>query len=168
MNTTLLLKNNSTKIILDVVALLVVAFMPAISHFLPIPLYLIEPMRLFVVLALLLTGSTNAYVLAVLLPLVAASTSHPVFAKSLLIAIELVLNVALFAYCQKAMKNVGLAIFVSVLTSKMIYYALKYGFLQMTWLSGNLISTSIFVQLVVAVGYGVMTWVFFRNYVAKS
>jgi hypothetical protein len=113
MNLTTSIITHKAKIILDLIALLFIAFLPAISHILPIPFYLMEPMRLFVLVALLLTNSTNAYFLALTLPILAfISTSHPVFAKSLLISMELCLNVTLFYLLTSKINNIGFVILV--------------------------------------------------------
>lgn len=94
---------NIRSIIIDVLGLTFVYFVPTLSHLVGLPIYLIEPMRIMVVLAMAHTNRTNAYILALTLPVFSYAISmHPVFAKSLLITAELLLNVWLFYYLLKS------------------------------------------------------------------
>jgi hypothetical protein len=55
--------------ILDVTALLIIYLTPAISHLFSFPVYLLEPMRIMLILAVVHTSRKNAYLLALTLPL---------------------------------------------------------------------------------------------------
>ncbi len=112
--------------LLDGFALVFIYLMPTISHILPFPLYFIEPMRIMVVLAMMHTHRNNAYILALTLPVFSfAIAMHPVFVKSLLIAVELTAMVGLF-YGLRKYTNDAIAIFSSIILGKLLYYALKY------------------------------------------
>ena len=90
-------KLNTKSIVLDIFALAFIYFVPTISHLLNIPLYLIEPMRIMLILAIVHTSKKNAYIIALTLPLFSFLVSaHPNIFKVLLITAELVLNVWLF------------------------------------------------------------------------
>jgi len=81
---------NIRAILFDVFALAFIYFIPTLSHMLSIKLYMLEPMRIMVILAMMHTRRENAYILAFTLPLFSFLISaHPVLVKSALIAIEL-------------------------------------------------------------------------------
>ena len=136
----------------DAVALLFVLVVPALSHLTSVPFYLLDPMRLAVLGALLASRSrVNGLVLAVALPLLSFGISgHPVFPKCLVIAAELSVNVLLFWWLVRVTR-VGLAAFISILLSKAFYYGLKALILGAGLMQMELVSTSLWVQLVVAV-----------------
>ena len=159
----------------DAVALLFIFAVPALSHLFAVPFYLIDPMRVAVLGALLLSRNwKNALVLAVALPLFSFAVSgHPVFPKCLLIATELSANVLLFVCLSRAFgprtstpvgvpsgysaddsvasrAGVGVAAFLSILLSKVLYYGLKAMVLSAGLMQMELISTALWVQLAVA------------------
>ena len=137
--------------ITDAFALLLIFAVPALSHLTAVPFYLLDPMRIAVLGALLCTGSTkNSLALSIALPLMSLVLSgHPVFPKCALIAVELAANVLLFAWLAKKM-NAGIAVFISIIASKVLYYALKAAVLSAGLLEMGLVSTSLWIQLVVA------------------
>ena len=70
----------SRSVLLDAIGLVFVYFIPSISHVLNVPIYLVEPMRIMVILAIAHTTQRNAYILALTLPLFSYFISaHPVF-----------------------------------------------------------------------------------------
>lgn len=135
-------------LLFDLGAVLFIYFVPALSHMLGFPLYLIEPMRLAVVLALVHTRHQNAYLLALTLPLFSfAVSAHPHFLKMLLITAELVLNVWLFLTLSKKLKvNQGVSLAVSILLSKGFYYFIKFILISAVLIEGSLVSTPLWVQ----------------------
>ena len=159
----------------DAVALLFVLVVPALSHLTSVPFYLLDPMRLAVLGALLASRSrVNGLVLALALPLLSFGISgHPVFPKCLVIAAELSVNVLLFSCLVHAFTTrlssgasdgasvdlsgralsfrIGLAAFISILLSKTVYYGLKALVLGAGLMQMELVSTALWVQLVVAV-----------------
>ena len=137
----------------DAAAVLFVFAVPALSHLTSVPFYLLDPMRMAVLGALLFSKNwKNALVLALALPLFSFAVSgHPVYPKFLLIAAELSVNVLLFAWLSRKM-NAGIAAFVSILLSKVLYYGFKAAVLSAGLLQAELISTTIWWQLGVAVG----------------
>lgn len=137
----------------DAAAVLFVFAVPALSHLTSVPFYLLDPMRMAVLGALLFSKNwKNALVLALALPLFSFAVSgHPVYPKFLLIAVELSANVLLFAWLSRKM-NAGIAAFVSILLSKVLYYGFKAAVLSAGLLQAELISTTIWWQLGVAVG----------------
>ena len=123
--------------------------LPALTHLLPIPLYLIDPMRLLLFFTLLTTHRTNSLVLAASIPFLSTLFSrHPVFPKNILIASELSLNVMVFHWILSKRNSILLASTVSILSAKVFYYLLKFGFLSLGLLGGALISTALTYQLI--------------------
>lgn len=135
------------------VALFIIA-MPILAHLFPIPLYILEPMRLavFATLILMPNRKMNAIMMALLLPLLSYIISgHPIAVKNILIAIELVANVTLFQLLVSKFNHVGFSMFASILTSKLFYYGMKYVCLSIGLLSINIISTPLIIQIIVSI-----------------
>ncbi len=149
MNSLVLDKKSTARIvILDILALLAIYLMPTLTHLLSFPIYLIEPMRIMLVLALLHTRKENAYILALTLPAFSFLLSgHPMLPKMIIITLELVLNVWLFITFSKMMKNNALPMLASIVFSKAFYYFVKFALIGLGFLSIELVSTSIWIQL---------------------
>ncbi len=113
----------SRTFLIDSIALGFILLMPALSHVIGIPLYFIEPMRIMLVIALILTSRYNAYIIAMVLPLFSFLVSgHPAPVKMLIIMSELILNVWLFIAFYKKTHNPFISMFTSVLLSKIFCY----------------------------------------------
>lgn len=149
-------------ILADVIALAFVLVVPALSHLTSVPFYLADPMRIAALGVLLVTKDwKNSLVLALLLPLFSMLvSSHPVFPKCLLISVELGSNVLLLTWFSRIAGRLwpsrlglttGIAAFVSILVSKGVYYLLKLAVIAAGWLQMDLVSTALWVQLLVAV-----------------
>ena len=139
--------------ICDVMVALFIITIPIIAHLSPMPLYIFEPMRIaiFATLILLPNKKTNAIIMALLLPILSYTISgHPIAVKNVLIAIELVANVLLFHFFLSKFKSAGVSMFFSIITSKILYYGMKYICLSIGLLSIGFVSTSIKLQLIVA------------------
>jgi hypothetical protein len=148
---------------LDVFALAFIYFLPAISHMLSFKLYLIEPMRLMIVLALVHTNRKNAYLLALTLPIFSFLISaHPVLIKTMLISAELVVNVALFYLLVKRI-HVLPAIFLSIWLSKIFYYGLKYLAILTVLPGDSLIGTPLLIQLSTSAVFSLYLFAFLRK-----
>jgi len=133
----------------DAFAFLFVFLVQVLSQNLKIPFYLIEPMRLALILAILHTLRLNAYVLAVSLPLFSYLISgHPALFKTLLICAEFSLNVWLFFFLLGRRAGGFLAAFGSIAASKLVYYLVKYGLISLALIEGSLFSTPLWVQLI--------------------
>lgn len=136
-------------ILIDIAGLALIYLIPTLAHLTQMPIYFLEPMRLMLVLALVHTNKRNAYVLAFTLPLFSfVISSHPVFIKMLMITVELALNVYLFYLYKKLMKKVFPAIVFSIISSKLIYYLMKYIVIGFGFLNSGLISTPLLIQLI--------------------
>jgi hypothetical protein len=151
-------------LIIDSAALAFIFFVPALSHMLAVPIYLIEPMRIMLILAVAHTTKRNAYLLALTLPLFSfAISAHPVFLKSLLISLELVFNVWLFFALGKIIRNQFAAMAIAIIGSKVFYYALKFGLLSFALIEGGMISTPIYLQLITTVIFSAYIFLILRK-----
>lgn len=147
-------------IAVDALILVCIYFIPALSHVAPFPVYLLDPMRFFMLLGYLFTRqNANAYLLAFTIPLFSALVSgHPPFFKALLISIELIVNILLFIQLLNRTKlHVAFSLFLGIVGSKLVYYAFKFAFINIGLVEGGLVTTNLWLQL----GTGVFITVFF-------
>lgn len=136
-------------ILFDILALTFIYFVPAISHMLSFPVYLLEPMRIMLILSLAHTNRNNAYIIALTLPLFSfLISSHPSGLKTALISFELLLNIWLFFTLSGVLKNQFISMFLSIGLSKLAYYLMKYMLLSAALMSGDLITTPIYIQVI--------------------
>ncbi len=139
----------SKSLLIDILGLAFIYFIPTLSHLLSFPLYLVEPMRVMLIIAIAHTTKRNAYLIALTLPLFSFLVSaHPVFLKTMLITIELVLNVWLFYFLANRWKNYFAAIVTSIIISKAFYYVMKFGLISYGMIESNLISTPLYLQAI--------------------
>lgn len=162
-------------IILNIFFILALYLTPTISHYLNVPLYLFEPMRIIVVLAIVHTNRLNAIFLALTLPLFSYLFSgHPVFPKFIIVMFELLINVTLYYYFLNLFSNhmlynwkrVGFvfsaAMIVSIILSKAMYYLIKFGLIKVMLLESDMISTPFYIQIIVAISLTVYILIFYR------
>ncbi len=145
-------KSNIKTYLIDFSLLLMIYFLPAISHLFAFPVYYLDPMRIALVVALIHTSKKNAFIIALTLPLFSfLISSHPQIIKSFLLSAELVINLGLFFLLKDKLKNVFTSLFLSILISKAIYYLLKFTFISFALLNDKLFSTPFYFQLISAV-----------------
>ena len=158
-------KRTINYIIFDILALAFIYLVPTISHMLSFPLYLIEPMRIALILALVHTTKRNAYIIALTLPIFSYLVSaHPVFYKMLLISGELVLNVWLFYFILGRTKNAFVSILSSIVASKAIYYMAKFIAVALILKTGeSIIATSLTIQVATTLVFSVYLGLMFRR-----
>ncbi len=151
-------------LVINSAALLLIYFTPALSHLLNFPLYLIEPMRLVLILAMLHSDRRNAYMLSLTLPVFSyAVSAHPVFYKMLLISAELTLNVWLFFMLSSKLKNNFAAMLSAIVLSKVAYYLLKFGFISFALIGTGLFSTPIWIQAITTVIFSAYAFLILKN-----
>ena len=141
-------------ITIDIVILACIYFIPALSHIAPFPLYLLDPMRIFMLVGYVLTRqNANAYLLAFTIPLFSyLVTGHPPLFKAILISVELMVNILLFVQLLNHTKlHMAWALFLSIIGSKLVYYVLKFAFINFGLVEGELITTDLWMQLCTAV-----------------
>lgn len=142
-------KSNIKTYLIDFSLLLLIYFLPAISHLFAFPIYYLDPMRIALVVALIHTSKKNAYIIAITLPLFSfLISSHPQILKSFLLSAELIINLGLFFFIKDKLKNVFATLFISIVISKVIYYFLKFVLIYFTLLNDKLFSTPFYFQLI--------------------
>jgi len=136
-------------IIFDLLALLAIYLVPAASHLFNFPVYYLEPMRIMLMLAIVHTTKKNAYLIALTLPIFSLLIStHPSLVKTSLITIELLLNVWLYFFISQKITNKFFSMFISILLSKMSYYLIKILLVNTSIISGDVVSTPIYIQII--------------------
>ncbi|MCB2219698.1 MAG: hypothetical protein KQI35_04820 [Bacteroidetes bacterium] len=155
---------NIKSILIDVVGLAFIYFVPTLSHLAGLPLYLLEPMRIMLILAMAHTTQKNAYILALTLPLFSFAISmHPTLVKTLLITAELVLNVWLFYFLLKKVSNQFVAMLSSILLSKVVYYLVKFLLISLVVMQTDLFSTPVLLQFATAFIFSGYIYLIYRR-----
>lgn len=158
--------NNWKIIATDILVLLLVYFIPALTHLSPFPLYYLDPMRLLLFAGFLVSRNhTNGYLLAVTIPIFSILvTGHPPFYKAVLISIELFINIGCFSFLVNKIKwNPGVIFLLSAIVSKLFYYGCKYIFIRLALIDGDLIATSLLIQLPVIIFLSLMFMFFYKK-----
>ena len=138
----------------DLFALAAIYLVPSVSHLLSFPVYYLEPMRLMLILAIVHTSRRNAYLIAITLPIFSLLISaHPSIIKTSLITGELLINLWLFFFLSEKLSNKCLSLFSSIIASKLIYYLAKFMLISTTLMDGQLLSTPIYIQLVMLAAF---------------
>ena len=159
-------KKNVLILVSDIIAIIVIMFLPTISHLMPFPLYYLDPMRLVLLGVYFVSRNyKNAYVLALGLPIFSMLYSgHPVFYKAILISIELFINMVVLHFLFRKGTNIFFAVFFSIVLSKIIYYLFKFAFIEWSLISGKLFSTSLIIQIIIAAGLSSVFFIFGRRF----
>lgn len=153
----------SAALAIDIMAVCVVVFMGDLSAFFKVPLYQYDLMRLLVILSIAFTPRWNGFLLAFLLPLISwYFGGHPHFLKSGLMMVELLVNVWLFWFLFERIRFSLLSMILAILFSKLLYYTLKYLFITQGWISGELVSTPVDLQLITGLLYSVFIFIVFN------
>lgn len=166
MNSTTAILNESRlrNISFDLIALSIITIIPALSHMISVPLYLLEPMRIVLLISLLHTSKRNGFMLAFILPFFSLLLSnHPSLTKTILIASELTLNVWLFYLLNQKIKNDFLSMFLSIIASKIYYYTIKFFLISVGLMNTELISTPIYLQFLVGIILSFYAYIILRK-----
>jgi len=138
-------------LVIDFAGILLVYFLPEISGLLNSPFYLFEPMRVIVIVSLVHSSKKNSYLLALLLPLISfLFSNHPSIAKTFILSGDLLLNIFLFFFFKKSY-NTFLSMAFSITLSKLAYYFAKYLMIHFSVIQGDLISTPIYIQVILII-----------------
>jgi hypothetical protein len=150
-------------LVFQFVAVTAIYFTPALSHASGIPFYLLEPMRILLILSIVHTNKWNAYILAISIPFFSMLVSgHPVFPKVIIITFELVMNVWLFYLLSKNFKNILFTASISIIISKILYYFIKYIFISTLLLDSDFISTPIYIQVILIIVLSVYMYLIYK------
>lgn len=110
-------------LLIDMAALAFILVTPSLAHLFSFPVYMLEPMRLMVILSLAHSTRKNSYLLALALPLFSFLVSgHPEPVKMMIITAELALNVFLFYFIASRIRSIFLSGVGSILLSKIFCY----------------------------------------------
>lgn len=157
-------KKNLSNLIYDFFAISIIMLLPTFSHMTSLPFYYIEPMRILLLASLIFTSSKNVYLLTFILPIFSfLVSSHPSFYKAWLISTELSINVFLFIYLAKFFGNYISPMIFAVIASKLFYYSAKYFMIQFGLISGELITTPIVFQILVAAIVTILVGTYYEN-----
>jgi hypothetical protein len=149
---------------IDTVALAFIYFTPVIAHLIAFPVYMIEPMRLMVILSMAHSSQRNSYLLALTLPLFSyIATSHPEFFKMTIITAELGLNVFFFYWLSGRMKNVFLAMIIAIITSKVVCYIMYLIFFSFAFVRNEADPLFLFVQLTTMILFSAYIFIFWKK-----
>jgi len=148
------LQKHGNVVLIDILLLTALYVLPSFSHVTALPLYMLEPMRVALIIALLFTNRANTYLLAFTIPLASSMiTGHPVFFKAVLMGIELTILVAGYSYLVRFDRIPAfVALTAGIIIGKLVYYSMKFAALGTGLLTGSLVSTPWQNQLILAVG----------------
>ena len=112
--------------LLDAALLTSACLIPAASHMLALPLYMLNPMLALLLVALLVgRDSRNALLMAVLLPAVSCLlTGMPTALKMVCMIAELATVASMFDWLQKRWAVLP-AVLTAILAGKIVYYGMK-------------------------------------------
>lgn len=153
-----------SSVVFDVFALAFIFLVPTFSHLLSFPLYLVDPMRISLILAIALTNRKNAMLIAFMLPVFSyLISSHPLLYKVFLISGELVFNVWFFYFLINKSVKPFLSAVVSIVTSKILYYSAKFLLIYFLIDNTELISTPLYIQAIVTLVLCIFVAIFFKS-----
>ncbi|MCX6247689.1 MAG: hypothetical protein NTW10_08145 [Bacteroidetes bacterium] len=136
-------------LLLDLAAFTFVFFTPKIGELFHLPFYMVEPMRLMVILSIAHSSRINSYLLALTLPFFSwAVSGHPEFFKMLVMTGEIAVNVFLYYYLIRKINSVLLSMIISIVVSKIICYALYLVFFDMLFLQEEAEPVFLLVQVI--------------------
>jgi hypothetical protein len=111
--------------LLDLAALAVVYFTPALCDLIKLPFWMIEPMRLMVIVSLVHSTRFNSFLLALTLPLFAwAVLGHPGFDKMIIMTVEMAVNVFVYYFLVRRTQAVFISMLIAIVASKILCYTL--------------------------------------------
>lgn len=141
--------------LLDLGGILLIYFLPNISSLLNSPLYLFEPMRVIIIIAIVHTSKENTNILALLLPVVSyIFSNHPSLIKTFMLSGDLLLNIFLYRGLIKFIVNKFLLMSMCIVASKLTYYLAKYLLMQFSVLKGDLIAVPLYIQISIVIILG--------------
>ncbi len=117
---------------IDAAIVTVALMLPAAAHAIGVGTRFLEPMRMaLLAVVLLVPQRKNAYLVALALPWIScAFTGMPVVWMAAMMSAELTLNAFVLYKLLDLKVFPGLAVLVSILTSKAMYYAMKWLLIQ--------------------------------------
>ena len=135
-------------IVCDIIGIGIILYIPIFSHLVALPLYMVDPIKIIVVLIYLFSNKYNALFLSVILPTVSFTiTGHPIFPKYIIIILENSMLLYLFDLNNvKTQFKKIIYLNISFIGVKVAYYIIKYAFIKFTLIQGSVIATPILYQ----------------------
>jgi len=153
-------KQNIRTLLLDFLIVAGMVGLVSFAHLIPFPLYKLEPMKLFLLVAILYASRGNALLMAATIPLISTATSgHPIFPKNLIIGVELMVFAGILTAKSIQTLNIPLRFLTALMASKLVYYIVKALVIYSGWLSMSLVSTSLLIQIQGAVIVFLAYWI---------
>ena len=151
-------------LLLDIIALAIVFFTPRIGQILHLPFYMVEPMRMMVVISIAHSNRANSYLLALTLPLFSwAVSGHPEFFKMLVMTSEITVNVFLYYLLLRKIDSVIMAMIVSIVVSKVFCYALYLLFFSMMFLQQEAEPSFLLAQVITTLIFSFYVYFVFKK-----
>lgn len=139
-------------------AIAFVVFVPVMAHATGIPLYMIEPMRLVIIISLANGKIKNSYLLSAVLPVVSFSiTGHPELVKMLIITAELLINVFIFNLLWERFRKGFAAMFAAIVLSKILCYAAYAIVFSKAFMAGETTGVFLTVQAITSIVFSIYT-----------
>ena len=118
------------------------------AHIIPFSLYKLEPMKLFLLVAVLYSSRGNALLMAATIPIIStASSGHPIFPKNLIIGVELMAFAGILTSKTLQHQKVAVRFLSALMASKVLYYAIKALVIYSGWMSMTLFSSPVQFQI---------------------
>lgn len=154
------------RLLLDIVALCVVFSVPKIGQYTHLPFWMIEPMRLMVVLSIAHATKANSYLLALALPVFSwAVSGHPEFIKMLVMTGELAVNVFLFYFIIKEIQSIFQSMIISIALSKVLCYVCYLVFFSQVFIQEETEPSYLIAQVISTLGFSLYVyWVSRKKY----
>ena len=133
------------------------------SHSIGLPLYKLNPMHWVIYFAIMLRkpSISSILILAFALPFTSLLLSgHPLVFKSLIMSIELSIYGIIFSLIINRSPQFILGAFIlSQIVGHVVYFLLKYSFIQMELMNSKLFSSSIIIQILVIIILGLSVYI---------
>jgi len=160
----LLTRNLRKASILDIVAFVVVFFIPKIAGLIHFPFYMIEPMRLMVILSIAHSSRLNSFFLALTLPVFSwAVSGHPELFKMMVMTGEITLNVFLFYFLFRKINSILLSMVISIVVSKVLCYTLYLVFFSMLFIREEADPSFLVVQVITTLVFSFYVFLILRK-----
>lgn len=151
-------------VIIDSIAVATILLLPAAAHLTGIPLYMMEPMRLMLIISIAHATHSNSILLALSLPVFSYLVSgHPELVKMLIISGELVLNVILFRYFMKRLYKPLFSMLLAILISKLFCYLAYWPVFSWNFVVSEAHPLFLAVQVITSLIFSFYIMIVFKN-----
>ena len=154
----------SKTIFIDLTAFAAVALTSIIGMLYHLPFYMLEPIRLMVVISIAHSTRNNSFFLASVLPLYSwIVTGHPELLKMIVMTTEICSNVFLYYYLIKRVDSVLMSMIISVIISKVICYALYLIFFSLIFIEEEADTSFLICQVITTLIFSFYVWIILQK-----